>query len=237
MYKGKVLPTLLDELKRDIEYTVEAGKGAAVRVRLGGSIEVEGATRFYVQSGSELWLYDAIFSMECVNPGRPSRIVLSLLARAGIDVLSPVRALDLTYGRGTWWAEAPQAAVYGVDVRKLEWVRAPRCFRLATAQMWRQFADEVVQCLGGSPQVVAADPPWGAEGGLLRSLRPHWQRAAGSPHSIIKAALDAARHFGAVALVKWRERLPGVDVLAEACTKSPLATKRAATAWWAVVRP
>jgi len=84
---------------------------------------------------------------------------------------------------------------------------------------------------------VAADPPWGAEGGLLRSLRPHWQRAAGSPESIIKAALNAARHFGAVALVKWWERLSDVSILAEACTKTPLAAKREYTAWWAVVRP
>jgi len=175
--------------------------------------------------------------MECYNPGHPSRIVLSLLVRAGIDILTPIRVLDLTYGRGTWWAEAPQAVVYGVDVRRLDWVRAPRCFRLAPAQSWRQFADDVVKCLGEPPQVVAVDPPWGAEGGLLRSLRPHWQRAVGSPHSIIKVALDAASHFGAVALVKWRERLSGVNVLAEACTKTPLATKKAATAWWAVVRP
>jgi len=145
--------------------------------------------------------------------------------------------LDLTYGRGTWWSEAPQAVVYGVDVRRLDWVRALRCFRLAPAQSWRQFADDVVKCLGGPPQVVAVDPPWGAEGGLLRSLRPHWQKSTGSPHSIVKAALDAARHFGAVALVKWRERLSGVNVLAEVCTKSPLAAKRDYTAWWAVIRP
>jgi len=118
--------------------------------------------------------------MECLNPGNPSRIVLMLLTRAGVDVLSPLLVLDLTYGRGTWWAEAPQAAVYGVDVRKLDWARAPRCFRLAPAQRWREFANDVVQCLGGPPQVVAADPPWGAEGGLLRSLRRHWQKSIGS---------------------------------------------------------
>jgi len=175
--------------------------------------------------------------MECLNPGRPSRIVLSLLVRAGIDVLSPMRILDLTYGRGTWWAEAPQAIVYGVDVRRLDWARAPRCFRLAPAQRWREFADGVVQCLGGPPQVVAADPPWGAEGGLLRSLRRHWQKSMGSPESILHAAFDAARHFGAVALVKWRERLTDVSALAEACTKTPLAAKRVYTAWWAVVKP
>jgi len=174
--------------------------------------------------------------MECLNPGNPSRIVLTLLARAGIDVLSPIRALDLTYGRGTWWAKAPQTAVYGVDVKRLDWAKAPRCFRLAPAQRRRELAGDVVRCLGGPPQVVAVDPPWGAEGGLLRALRPHWQRAMGSPQSIIQAALGAARHFGAVALVKWRERLPGLDVLAEACTKTPLAAKRGATAWWAVVR-
>jgi len=175
--------------------------------------------------------------MACLNPGRPSRIVLSLLARAGIDVVSPIRVLDLTYGRGTWWTEAPQAAVYGVDVRRLDWAKAPRCFRLAPAQSWRQFADDVVQCLGGPPQVVAADPPWGAEGGLLRSLRRHWQKSTGSPESILRAAFDAAMHFGAVALVKWREKLAGVGTLAEICTKTPLATKREYSAWWIVARP
>jgi len=110
-------------------------------------------------------------------------------------------------------------------------------FPPAPAQSWRQFADDVVKCLGGPPQVVAVDPPWSAEGGLLRSLRPHWQKSTGSPYSIIKVALDAAKHFGTVALLKWRERLAGVNVLAEVYTKSPLATKKAATAWWAVVRP
>jgi len=175
--------------------------------------------------------------MRCLNPGKPSRIVLTLLVQADIDILTPIRVLDLTYGKGTWWAEAPQVAVYGVDVRRLDWVRMPRCFRLATAQSWRQFVDDVVKCLGGPPQVVAADPPWGAEGGLLRSLRPHWQRAVGNPYSIIKAALNAAKHFGAVVLLKWRERLSNVDVLAEVCTKTPLAAKKSATAWWAVIRP
>jgi len=59
IYKDKVLSILLGELKRGVEYTVEVDKGAAVRVRLGDSIEVEGAKWFYVQSGSELWLYNA----------------------------------------------------------------------------------------------------------------------------------------------------------------------------------
>jgi len=177
-----------------------------------------------------------VMTLQCENPGKPSRIVLSLLAKAGVDVLSPLYVLDATYGRGEWWREAPQAVVYAVDPYRWEWVRKPRCYRKAPIQTWRQWAHEVVECLGANPQVVAVDPPWGPYGGLLKALRPMWSKAVGPPEDILRAGLEVARHFGALALVRWREPLAG-NVVAETCTKSPLKRKGGATAWWGVVKP
>jgi len=172
----------------------------------------------------------------CENPGKPSRIILSLLAKAGVDVLSPIYVLDMTYGRGEWWRHVPQAVVYAVDPVRWEWVRDPKCYRKALAQEWHKWIDDVEKCLGAKPQVVAVDPPWGPYGGLLRSLRPMWSKAIGSPIAILRAGLEVGRYFGALVLVRWRERLSNYTVLAEACTRTPLAT-REMTAWWGIVKP
>jgi len=172
----------------------------------------------------------------CENPGKPSRIVLSLLARAGVDVLSPIYVLDVTYGRGEWWRDVPQAVIYAVDPYRWDWVKRPKCYKKAPVQTWRRWASEVVECLGAKPQVVAVDPPWGDGNRWFSGSRPMWARPFGPPEDILRAGLEVARHFGALALVRWKEPLAS-NVVVETCTKSPLKREGDVTAWWGVVKP
>jgi len=88
----------------------------------------------------------------------------------------------------------------------------------------------VVGCLGAKPQVVAVDPPWGDGNKWFSGSRPMWARAVGPPEDILRARLEVARHFDALAIVRWREPLAG-NVVAETCTRSPLKRKGDATAW------
>ena len=133
-------------------------------------------------------------------------IVRELLLRAGLlEPFRPVRVLDLTYGRGIFWAALPQALIYGIDIRRLDWVRRPRCFRETTAWAWRRYASEVESCLGGSPGLVAVDPPWSERGSSTRRYYG-LDRAVGSVDAILGAALHAATHYGSILLVHLKDR-------------------------------
>jgi hypothetical protein len=179
-----------------------------------------------------------------------SCVVRDLLARSGLlKPLQPLRVLDVTYGQGIWWMTLPQARVYGIDVKKLEWKRRPACFLQAPAWAWRSHAGEVEECLRGRPGLIAVDPPWqecvrgnGCQGREIGG-RYHYRvsAAVGSPEHILEAATEAARHYRAPLLVHYETRwVPeGFRVVVETWWKPflPNVDKYGYRNWWGILAP
>ncbi len=134
-----------------------------------------------------------------------SCVIRDLLARAGL--LKPFRqlhVLDLTYGRGLFWKTMPQAVIFAFDIRRLDWVRRPKCFVRAAAWAWKHYINNIAECLGNIDLVVA-DPPWVVKG---TSTRRHYglDRAFGSVWHILNAAAEAARYFNSYLLLHLKDR-------------------------------
>ena len=175
-----------------------------------------------------------------------SKVVSFLLSEARvIPPLRPMRVLDLTYGQGIWWdALKHRVVVAGLDVRRLDWVVKPKCFFESMAQRWRLIERDILDCLGGRPDVVAVDPPFQRERrGREISGRVHYREelSFGPPQQIIEAAADAARHYGAPMIVHYRERFipKNFEVVVEAWWKPflPNVDKYDYKNWWGVLRP
>ena len=176
-----------------------------------------------------------------------SCIVVQLLDEAGLlRPLQPLSILDLTYGEGRFWAALSQAVVAGFDVRRLGWVRRPRCFWRAPAQHWQRYTSEIEECLAGRPQLIAVDPPWqrwqrGREVGGRYYYRA--ANAWGAPEEILRAAAEAAQHWQAPLLVHYATRWlpPGFTPVVEMWWRPwfHLLNKKASNykSWWAVLRP
>ncbi len=171
-----------------------------------------------------------------------SCIVVGLLGDAGLlRPLQPLRVLDLTYGRGMFWAAA-NTVVVGFDIRILDWVVEPRCFWGKPAWAWKYYADDIEECLGGPPDLVAVDPPWSARGSSTRRYYG-LDRAVGDVASILEAAREASMHYNAALLVHLKDRwVPESHVILAELYWEPLTrymnrSRNGPYTWWGVLEP
>lgn len=153
-----------------------------------------------------------------------------------------LRVLDLTYGKGLFWKTIPHALIYAFDIRRLDWVRRPKCFMKAPAWAWRHYVNIITDCLRGKPDLVAVDPPWATKG---TSTRRYYglDRAFGSIEHILDATVEAARHFNSYLLVHLKDRYEprGFDIVTETyflpITRYLNLHRENPYTWFAILRP
>jgi len=118
----------------------------------------------------------------------------------------PERALvlDLTYGEGRFWY-ATNYLVYGVDIKRLAWVKEPFVFiKDSLYNIWG-YPDVVSQPF----DLVVVDPPFTKH----KHRRTHY-RVSGSlkeAYNMVLFAIDLAQTLGKPLLVHFREPINWAD--------------------------
>lgn len=128
--------------------------------------------------------------------------------------------LDLTYGRGRFYRRVRRDKHYiiGVDIARHEWEVEPDEFHETDA---RVFVDKLLDNeieLARRPDTIVVDPPWSHEKrgckprGLGISSMPYHMKHVKS-RELIQAAQQLSQHLGVPLIYRYKEPLPGTNVL------------------------
>ena len=115
-----------------------------------------------------------------------SYIVVTLLERRGLFN----RVLDVTYGRGRFYAYRRPRFLVGADPRVWEWIVAPDIF--IPKPVWA--VKSVLKHMNVRFDVVVCDPPF--RQGTTYSDRDEYGYVLGTPRLIIEKTIELARELG-----------------------------------------
>lgn len=129
-----------------------------------------------------------------------SCLIRNLLVKA--KLLHPFKTLmvlDLTYGRGTFWAALPQAKVFAFDIRKLDWVRKPHQFFNESCRNWKKRLPD------HKFDLICADPPFSPYHIGNNDVRKYYNER--DVALILYEAIKAAEHYQAPLLLHFLAKL------------------------------
>ncbi len=126
-------------------------------------------------------------------------LVRDLLTESGlIKPFSEFKVLDLTFGRGIFWAALPQAKVFAFDIRKLDWVRKPYRFFHESCKNWKK------RLANHKFDLVCADPPFSPYHRGNDARKYYYERDIAL---ILYEAIKAAEYYQAPLLVHFLAKL------------------------------